>query len=114
MGMNGARGLGISQQFEQINGSPQYIGTIQSTGANVISNITSLIRPGDRLLLQPDAVGYFHGADSPSTPTVTNSSTTGVKLASDEKAYICLRSEETHLQWISASGTTNLKVFRLV
>lgn len=122
MQAQGDRGLPIDQHFEKINGSPQYLGTIQSTGTNVISNLTSLIKKGYKLMVQPDAAGYILGSDNASTPTTTNSATTGVKLAADEKYYICLKSDSAYgspdgegwLQWISASGTTNLKVWRIV
>ena len=81
-----ARGLGIDKSFEQMNGSPQYLGTIQSTGTNVISSLTGVITKGMRLLVQPDAAGYIspgNHASAPAAPNVVNSSTTGVKLAAD-------------------------------
>lgn len=122
--MAGSRGLSVAQIMEQLNGSPQYLGTIQSTGSNVISNLSSLIQPGDRLLVQPNAAGYVLAADSSSSPTVTNSSTTGVRLAANERFCITLATNQTPnkintedegwLQWISSSGTANLKVWRLV
>ena len=122
--MSGSRGLAVAQIMEQLNGSPQYLGTIQSTGSNVISSLSSVIKPGDRLLVQPDAAGYILAADASSSPTVTNSSSNGVKLAADEKFYITLATNQTPnkintadegwLQWISGSGTANLKVWRLV
>lgn len=116
------RGLDTFQILQQLNGSPQYLGTIQSTGSNVISDITALIKKGDRLMVQPDAPGYILGANASSSPLVTNSATTGVKLQADEKYYICLMDDssagsddgEDYVQWISATGTTNLKVWRLV
>lgn len=117
----GDRGLPINEHFEKINGSPQYLGTIQSTGTNVISNLTSQIQKGFRLMVQPDGIGFVLGSDSATVPSVVNSATTGVKLGVDEKFYICLESDlaygtangEGWLQWISLSGTTNLKVWRL-
>ena len=116
--MAGSRGLSIAQQFEAINGSPYYLGTIQSTGTNVVSTLASAIKAGDRLMVQADAQGYVlpsnAGANSPINPSVTNSATTGVKMAADEKLYLCLRDDESGLQWISGSGTTNLKVWRMM
>lgn len=120
--MRNDRGLDINKNFERINGSPQYLGTIQSTGSNVISNLSSAIQKGMRLMVQPDATGYILPSDSATTPTTTNSSTTGVKIAGDEKYYLCLKDDASYsqlngegwLQWISSSGTTNLKVWRLV
>jgi hypothetical protein len=111
----------MDQHFEKINGSPQYLGTIQSTGTNVISNLAGAIQKGFRLLVQADATGYVLGSDNATTPTVTNSATTGVKISADEKFYLCLEADsrpsssdgEGWLQWISGSGTTNLKVWRL-
>lgn len=116
-----SRGLGIHQLFEQMNGSPQYLGTIQSTGTNVISNLSSAIKQGDRLLVQPDAAGYCLGSNHATTPTVTNSSTTGVYVEANEKFFIGLVPDESSqntngekwLQWISVTGTTNLKVWLL-
>jgi hypothetical protein len=121
MQAQGDRSLPMDQHFEKINGSPQYLGTIQSTGSNVISNLSSAIQKGYRLLVQPDATGYLLASDSATVPTTVNSATTGVKLSGDEKFYICLKSDlkpgssdgEGWLQWISGSGTTNLKVWRL-
>lgn len=119
----GDRGLPVHEQMQRINGSPQYLGTIQSTGTNVISNLSSSIQKGYRLLLQPDAAGYVLGADNSTTPSTINSSTTGVKLSADEKFYLTLQADgkpgnsqlgQGYLQWISASGTSKLKVWRLV
>lgn len=92
-----SRGGDIARQFEGINGSPQYLGTIQSTGTNVISNLSGAIRKSMRLMVQPDAAGYIMPANAPVTPTtpnVTNSATNGVKLAADEKFYICLSQDD--------------------
>lgn len=120
-----ARGLGIDKSFEQMNGSPEYLGTIQSTGTNVISNLSGAITKGMRLMVQADAAGYINPANhatTPVTPNVTNSAVNGVKLAADEKYFIGLAADdnlanaingESYLQWISGSGTTNLKVWRL-
>ena len=77
-----------------------------------------------RLMVQPDAAGYVNpgnNAVTPFAPNVVNSAVNGVKLSADEKYYICLRGDsrygnidgESFLQWISASGTTNLKVWSL-
>lgn len=121
--MSGSRGLNEAQTLAQLNGSCQYLGTIQSTGANVVSNIGGLILPGDRLLIVPDAAGYYQAGEAAS-PAVTNSAVNGVPLAAAEKAYILLAdrttpgynkaTDEAYIQWISASGTTNLKVFRIL
>jgi hypothetical protein len=75
-------------------------------------------------MVQPDATGYINPgnhATTPVAPNVTNSATNGVKLSADEKYYLCLAPNdgpsslngEAFVQWISASGTTNLKVWRL-
>lgn len=57
--IQGDRGLPIDQHFERINGSPQYLGTVQSTGTNVISNLSSQIQKGMRLMVQPDGAGFI-------------------------------------------------------
>lgn len=116
------RNLSIQQEFAALNGSPQYLGTIQSTGPNVISAISAAIHKGDQLMVQPDADGYILGGDHATTPTVVNSATAGVKVVADEKYYLCLKADDSpsnqngegYLQWISATGTTNLKVWRMV
>ena len=120
-----ARGLGIDKSFEQMNGSPEYLGTIQSTGTNVISNLSGAITKGMRLMVQPDAVGYISPANhdtTPVAPNVTNAIANGVKLAADQKYYIGLAADDnvangingqSYIQWISGSGTTNLKVWRM-
>lgn len=113
------RGLSIQNLWEQQNGSPQYLGTIQSTGTNVISNISSKIKQGDCLLVQSDAAGYVQGGDNATTPTVVNSASNGVFIDVQEKFFIRLRSDESvqntngeaYLQFISASGTANLRVW---
>lgn len=122
------RGTDVHKNFEAINGSPRYLGTIQSTGANVISNLSGAFGAGDRLLVQPDATGYILPSEKSASPATVNSATTGVKLAGDEKMYITLADATTpglsvdnaglpvgepYLQWISATGTTNLKVWSL-
>lgn len=122
--MSGSRNLGVHQILLQLNGSPQYLGTIQSTGTNVISNLSGAILPGDRLMVVPDVAGYVLGSESATTPATVNSATNGVPVAGLEKVYINLAdtttpgynkaTDEAWLQWISASGTTNLKVFRLI
>ena len=94
---SGSRGGGIAQQFEGINGSPQYLGTIQSTGANVISSLSGVITKGVRLMVQPDAAGYINPgnhATTPFAPNVTNSAVNGVKLSADEKYYLCLAADD--------------------
>lgn len=81
-----ARGLGIAQSFTQINGSPQYLGTIQSTGTNVISNISGTLKKGMQLLVQPDADGYIspaNHASAPVAPNVTNSTINGLLIVAD-------------------------------
>lgn len=122
--MSGSRGLNEVQTLAQLNGSPQYIGTIQSTGTNVISNLTNAILPGDRLLIVPDAAGYYQASESAASPATVNSAVNGVPLAATEKAYILLAdrttpgynkaTDEAYVQWISSAGTTNLKVFRIL
>lgn len=121
----GDRGLPMGKHFEKINGAPQYLGTIQSTGTNVISNLSGAIQKGYRLMVQPDAPGYImpsNHATTPVAPDVTQTSANGVKLAADEKYYIGLTGDsnygsddgDDYLQWLSVSGTTNLKVWRMV
>ncbi len=92
-----SRGGGIAQQIEQLNGSHEYLGTIQSTGTNVISNLTSQIVKGGRYLVQADAPGYINPgnhATTPVVPNVTNSAVNGLKLAADEKYLICLAQDD--------------------
>lgn len=75
-------------------------------------------------MVQPDGPGYFSPANHatvPFAPNVVNSAANGVKLAADEKFFITLANDDSAnevngefaIQWMSVSGTTNLKVWRL-
>lgn len=123
----------IHQLFSEINGVPTYVETVQSTGAAATSTgyATSAgsgtTAKGLRLLLQPDAVCYIKvgavgdvGLDGIAVTAVTSAN--GMKIAADEKFFLCLPEDNfprqgitglTKIQVISASGTANLKVFRL-
>lgn len=110
------RALDINKAFEEINGSPQYDSTIQSTGTSA-RNGTAFTK-GQRVLVQPDAACYVRPGDG----TITVSSSNGVYLDANEKFYMCLKADlsarstdagETHIAVISVSGTVNLKVFKM-
>ena len=114
----------IHQLFSEINGIPTYIETVQSTGTAATSNT---LPRGARLLVQADAACYIRvgattevGIDGVAVTAV--SSTNGLKLAADEKFFLCLNEDNfpkqgiaaiLKIQVISVSGTVNLKVFRL-
>jgi hypothetical protein len=123
--MSGSRGLSVERIMEQLNGSPQYLGTIAVTTANSISNLSGAIRPGDRLLLIADAACYVLAGDSATVPSTVLTASNGVVLAASEKFYMTLSDgantpgkyntkDEAWVQAITASGTANLRVFRLV
>lgn len=110
------RNIDVNKAFEEINGSPQYDSTIQSTGTSA-KNGTAFTE-GARLLLQPDAACYIR----PGTSTITVSSSNGVYLDANEKYYLCLKKDkaalgdssgEEYVAVISVSGTVNVKVFRM-
>jgi hypothetical protein len=95
--------------IKALNGSPTYLGTVTSTGASATNASTATpftLTRGSLLLLQADATVYVVSGASVS-------SSNGVKVAADEKFYLLLTSEQTTLAVISASGTANVKVFRL-
>lgn len=110
------RDLDVNKAFDEINGSPQYDSTIQSTGTSA-RNSTAFTK-GQRVMVQPDAACYVRTG----TSAITVSSSNGVYLDANEKFYVCLKADgagpsnangETHIAVISVSGTVNLKVFRM-
>lgn len=122
----------IHQLFSEINGVPTYVETVTSNGSAATSSGKANAAgtgsaKGLRLLVQPDAACYIKvgattetGVDGAAVPTVTAAN--GLKLAADEKFFLCLTEDNfptqglvgmTKIQVISASGTANLKIFRL-
>lgn len=98
----------IAKITEALNGSPgSRDQVIQSTGTSA-RNSTAYVG-GEVLLVQPDGAGYL----TTGTSTITAASTTGVYLDAREKFYLNLKSTETHIAWISSSGTTNLGIWKL-
>jgi hypothetical protein len=101
----------------KLNGSPQFLGVIQSTGASVTNhgtgvpfNNTGVALKAKVLLLQPDAAGYVLGVTTNNAAVTTAN---GVKLAADERVIVTLLPTEGWLAWISSTGTTNLRVWEI-
>ena len=107
----------VSQVLGELNGSPRYIGTI-NTAVAASSNFSNAIGPGEQLLVQADASCYVLGGTS-GTADVTAAN--GVLLQSGQTFYLRLRTPraslsilpETHIQVIPVSGTVNLKVWAM-
>ena len=103
--------LGQHDLLKALNGHPTYVGTITSTGSDTTNANTATpftLEAGGLYLLQANAALYF----LPGSTAVTANN--GIKLAADgDMFYLLLDKDTTTLRAISASGTTNLKVFRL-
>lgn len=99
-----------------INGTPVLLGTLTCTTTKnnhdtaVPFNDTTVALTGKVLLLQPDATCYVLPVTA-NDGTVTTAN--GVKLAADEKVIIGMASSYGFLAAVSASGTTNIKVWEL-
>lgn len=93
-----------------LNGSPTYVGTIQSTGTTTTTLSAGALTPGRTYLLQADAKAYFAPQTS-SAGTVTTAN--GTLIGADGSFVVCLKNTQTHIAVISATGTANVKVFLL-
>lgn len=107
------RGLGTHQILQELNGSPQYVETVAATTS---SGTSTLLRAGDRLMLQSDAAVFLKPGASGVVAVVAQ----GVGLDPGEKYFLCLQggpaasATEDRIAFITASGTANVKIFRLV
>lgn len=102
----------LAKTTEALNGSPgsAYHAVIQSTGSST-KNSTAFVG-GEVLVIQPDGAGHFLTGTS-SVSVATSGATRGVYLDANEKFYLILKSTETHIAWISSSGTTTLYIYKL-
>lgn len=112
-----ARGMGASVAIEVESGSPSFLGVIDATTTSKTNSQatapfnTAAPQLGLRtLLIQVSAECYILPVAT-ATSTVTTS--TGVKLAVDERVIINCTSTETYLAVITASGTANCRVWEL-
>lgn len=99
--------------LQKLNGSPQLLGTLVSTGTSVNNSSTATpftIAAGAVVLLQPTAAGYIRTGK---TTALAAASTTSVKLAADEKYLLLLQSDEAYVAWIPGSGSANCLVHEM-
>lgn len=114
----------VSRLFEEINGSPTYVGTQAVTATvssfTVVAGARYILQPDAALYIQPGATGQRTKQAGLTVPTLTASN--GLKLAADEKFYICMMdaqqpgqgaAAQTTIQMITAAGTANCRVFRI-
>lgn len=105
------RALGLNQLMRALNGDLRHLGVIQSTGTSATNSSTGTpftVTPGWVLVVQPDAAGHLLCVAAGGAVTTT----TGLKLAADEKFYVQVTEDRPLLAWISASGNANLRVMR--
>lgn len=102
---------------ENLNGSPQYLGTIAAsttttnhTTASPFNNTGDGLA-GKMLLIQPDATCFLRGVTTNSgTVTTTN----GVYVGTNERVIITLKSDEGWLAVLGDGGSVNARVWELV
>jgi len=112
------------------NGSPQYLGTLVSSGTRVNNSTTTKpfnatpLGPGNfigtlagkTLLLQPTATGLLLPADTAALTVEQQSGTTapGVSVAAGERVIVIMLPTQGFLQWLPVTGSANLLVWELV
>lgn len=108
----GLRTAGETDLIRGLNGSPVYLGRISATTSakNNADTTAFTIPAGSLLLIIPSAAVKVLG-DANATEDITT--TNGVPLAASEKFYLLLRSDQAFLQAITASGTSDVDVWRL-
>ena len=117
------RSVSIHHVVSELNGSPVYVERVTSTGTAAASG--TLVN-GARYLVQPDGAGYLlvgavNEVDPSGTAVPTVTTANGIYVDAGEKIYVCLTDRSvipshagfTKVQWISASGTTHLNVYRM-
>lgn len=98
------RDLATQQILEEQYGCPVFL---ESVSASTTTAKTGALTPGSRLLIQPTAACYLRAGSS----TVTATTTETVYLAANEKFYLCLRSTDTHVAFITGTGSATVNVF---
>lgn len=119
-----------------LNGEPNFLGVIVSTGAvqnnattatpfNAANTATATTLAGKVLLIQPTAAGHVLASDSASllSPVVVVATfatvppaagtAPGVKIQAEERVPFIMASDEGWLQFIPTSGSANLFVWEL-
>jgi hypothetical protein len=98
-----------------LNGTPVLLGTvIATTTKNNHDTATPFNNTGDALkgkllMLQPDAACYINFA----TTNAGTATTSAIKLAADERVVVSMTEAHGWVACVSASGTTNLRVWEL-
>lgn len=98
------RSLATQQILEEQYGRPRFL---EAVSASTTTAKTAALTPGSRLLIQPTAACFLKVGDS----TVTATTTGTVSLVANEKFYVCLTTADTHVAFITASGTATVNVF---
>jgi hypothetical protein len=140
MSTSPSRPPNMNDELMGINGSPQYLGALVSTGTAVNNattatpfNATALNPPGFTntlagkvLLLQTSAAGLIKRSNSATmvAPTVVVAQQSvmppaantepGVSLASGERVVVTMLPTDGWLQWLPVTGSANLLVWELV
>ncbi len=109
------RNAAIHQQTAALNGSPQYVGTIQSISPAVKDNSNTLvpftIKPGVCYALVADAPCVFLAGQSGALQAL--SLTTGFPLGNTTPWPVILKNNEDRMQILANTGTVNVKVFEM-
>jgi hypothetical protein len=108
----GERTVDQTDLVRALNGSPEYLGTISATTSakNNADTTAFTIPPGSLLLIIPVAAVKIL-PDTNATEDITTAN--GVPLIAGEKFYLLLKNNENHLQAITDSSTSDVKVWRI-
>jgi hypothetical protein len=102
---------------ENLNGSPQYLGTIAANATTTNHTTASPFNntgdglAGKMILIQTDAACYLRGV---TTANGTVTSTNGVYIGTNERVIITLKSDEGWLAVLGDGGAANARVWELV
>jgi hypothetical protein len=108
----GERTVDQTDLVRALNGSPAYLGTISATtSAKNNADTTAFTIPAGSLLLIVPSAAVKILADDNATEDITTAN--GVPLIAGEKFYLLMTSTQTHLQAITDSSTSDVKVWRV-
>ncbi len=108
----GERTVDQTDLVRALNGSPEYLGEISATtSAKNNADTTAFTIPAGSLLLIIPVAAVKVLADTNATEDITVAN--GIPLIAGEKFYLLLRSDQNHLQAITDTSTSAVKVWRV-
>lgn len=114
--MSGMRTANLKQLMAALNGTPESLGVLTTTGAGAIDNTTTAVAftvdAGELLMVQGDQDFYILPVATGGA--VTGGATgTGVKVLQDEKFVLSMEASAPLLSVIRSSNNVNVKVWKL-